>query len=145
MRHAIRHAITLGLHLRVGAGINVNKLQLRSRTWWALYGLEQLLRDFTDRPTSTLDRDVAIPLERLKKAEVAFPSSQTDSRAIVARKALPSESSIGLGDTKFSPRLYFICRTRLSIIGHKIRSLLYASGRIDEPWCKFQQNIRDFN
>ncbi len=145
MGHAIRHAIALGLHLRVGAGINVNELQLRSRTWWALYGLEQLLGDFTGRPTSILGSDIATPLDWSKKGEVASPSSQTDPRAIAGQKALPKESSTGVGETKFFPRLYFICRTRLSIIGHKIRSSLYASGRVDEPWSKFQQSIRDFD
>lgn len=145
MGHAIRHAIALGLHLRGGTGINFSELQLRSRTWWALYGLEQLLGDFTGRPTSILDSDIAMPLDWSKRGEVASRSSQTGLRGIAAQKALPSKSSTGLGDMKFSPRLYFICRIRLSIIGHKIRSSLYASGKTDEPWSKFQQNIRDFD
>ncbi|KAF7511201.1 hypothetical protein GJ744_005098 [Endocarpon pusillum] len=143
--HAIRHAIALGLHLRIGAGIDVNELQHRSRTWWALYGLEQLLGDFTGRPTSIPDSDIAIPLDWSKKGEVASPSSEIDSRAMGTQRAFPSESSTGLEAMKFSPHLYFVCRTRLSILGHKIRSSLYASGRTNEPWSKFQQSIRDFD
>ena len=145
MGHAIRHAIALGLHLRVGAGINVNELQLRSRTWWALYSLEQLLGDFTGRPTSIPDSDIAIPFDWSNKGEGASQSSQTDSRTMATQKAFPSEPSTRLEAVKFSPHLYFVCRIRLSIIGHKIRSSLYASGRMNEPWSKFQQSIRDFD
>lgn len=41
--HAIYHAVALALHLRVRAGTDVDKLPFRSRTWWCLYGLAQLV------------------------------------------------------------------------------------------------------
>jgi hypothetical protein len=143
--HAIRHAIALGLHLRVGAGIDGNQQQVRSRTWWSLYGLEQLLGDFTGRPTSILDTDIAIPLDLIHKNELdsghtgPFPTSDG------AQEALLDQSGRGIHELQYTPHLYFVWRIRLSVIGHKIRSSLYASGRMSEAWSRIQQSIRGFD
>jgi hypothetical protein len=143
--HAIRHAIALGLHLRVGAGIDGIQQQVRSRTWWSLYGLEQLLGDFTGRPTSILDTDIAIPPDLIHKNELdsrhtgPFPTSDGAQEAILDRPGR------GPHELQYTPHLYFVWRIRLSVIGHKIRSSLYASGRMSEAWSRIQQSIRGFD
>ncbi len=145
MGHAIRHAVALGLHLRVGAGIDFSQQQLRSRTWWSLYGLEQLLGDFTGRPTSILDSDIAIPLDLTDESESAPRPAQAFPSSTAPQEAFPDRLPLALSGVQYPPGLYFVCRIRLSIIGHKIRSSLYAPGKMKEAWSTLQQNIRDFD
>ena len=144
MGHAIRHAIALGLHLRVGTGIDTHQQQLRSRTWWSLYGLEQILGDFTGRPTSIMDSDIAVPLDWSHESRFAPATRQTLPFGD-ARNTLLARTPRAVRDMQYSPHLYFVCRIRLSIIGHKVRSSLYASGKTDERWSKFQDCIRELD
>jgi Fungal specific transcription factor domain len=143
--HAIRHAIALGLHLRVAADVDINEQQLRSRTWWSLYGIEQLLGDFTGRPTAILDSDIATPLDMSPESEVIARDVRTFSTSTSAQKALLGKIPPGHRVTPYSAQQYFVSRIRLSVIGHKIRSSLYASGKTNEPWSRVQQSIREFD
>lgn len=145
MGHAVRHAIALGLHLRLGAGIDIGHQQLRSRTWWSLYGLEQLLGDFTGRPTSILDSDIAIPLDLTYEDRLASQSPRTLPTLNATQNGLVDSSPPEPRGVQYHPHPYFVCRVRLSIIGHKIRSSLYASGKMNETWSTLQQSIREFD
>jgi hypothetical protein len=143
--HAIRHAIALGLHLRVGAGIGIGQQHLHSRTWWSLYSLEQLLGDFTGRPTSILDYDIAIPLEITRDRKVDSPSPQPPPTGTGLRQVPLDQPHPVLEGLPYSPHLYFACRVRLSIIGQKIRSSLYSSTSPRGAWSKIQQSIRELD
>lgn len=145
MGHAIRHAIALGLHLRVGAGIDVSQQKLRSRTWWSLYGLEQLLGDFTGRPTSILDTDIATPLDLTRGNDMPSQPRRTLPKPAPEPQSLLDHSSAGLDGVHDSSQPYFVWRVRLSIIGHKIRSSLYSCGQPNEAWSRVQQTIREFD
>jgi hypothetical protein len=126
-------------------GIDLNQKQLRSRTWWSLYGLEQLLGDFTGRPTSILDSDIAIPLDFPSVSVPAPQRPQRPQTTGAAQQALLDPSPPNLHSLQASSYLYFVSRIRLSIIGHKIRSSLYSSGQMNDAWSRVQQSIRDFD
>jgi Fungal specific transcription factor domain len=143
--HAIRHAVALGLHLRVGAAMDDTQLQMRSRTWWSLYALEELLGEFTGRPTSILDSNIAIPLDWSPRSSPTPQSPQARSLSNAAQTRSLGESPFRSQSLQFSPHLYFVYRIRLSIIGHKTRSSLYASAQMDHSWSTFQQSIREFD
>lgn len=60
---AIRHALTLGLHIRSEAGdLSDYDNENRVRLWWSLYSLECLLNELTGRPSCISDRDISTPL-----------------------------------------------------------------------------------
>lgn len=142
--HTIRHAIALGLHLRVGTDGDNSQQQLRSRIWWSLYSLEQLLGDFTGRPTSIVDSDIAIPLGLAYGNELARSPRQRLPTAQDVQQSLLDQSPPGPWGVQYSPHLYFVCRVRLSIIGHKIRTSLYASGKMDDAWSRVQHQMREY-
>jgi hypothetical protein len=121
------------------------QLQIRSRTWWSLYALEEMLGEFTGRPTSILHSNIAIPLDWSPRNSLTPQSPQGRSLSNAAQPGFPGESPPTSQSLQLSPHVYFVCRIRLSIIGHKIRSSLYASGQIDHPWSTFQQSIREFD
>lgn len=140
--HAIRHAIALGLHLRMGAGIESHQQQVRSCTWWSLYGLEQLLGNFTGRPTSILDTDIAIPLDLTSKSASACRPAQQFALSKGTQPALSDFPPVWQQNLPYSPHLYFVWRIRLSVVGHQIRSSLYGSGRRTESWARILESIR---
>jgi Fungal specific transcription factor domain len=140
--HAIRHAVALGLHLRVGNGIDSSHQQLRSCTWWSLYSLEQLLGEFTGRPTSILESDIAIPVEFAHESALAASPTPIASPSSERHSLSHDDSPTGVSISPYSSHYYFVCRVRLSTIGHKIRSSLYACGKPNEVWSGVQQNIR---
>lgn len=60
---AIRHALTLGLHVRSEAGdLSDYDNENRVRLWWSLYSLECLLNELTGRPSCISDQDISTPL-----------------------------------------------------------------------------------
>ena len=60
---AIRHALTLGLHVRSTAtSLSDADKEHRVRSWWSLYSLECTLNELTGRPTCIADRDISTPL-----------------------------------------------------------------------------------
>lgn len=129
----------------MGAGINISQQHIRSRTWWSLYALEQLLGDFTGRPTSILDSDIAIPLDVAKESEEASPRSPGFSLPEAAQQVLLDRPPAGLRALQYPSHPYFVWRVRLSILGHRIRSLLYSSSQMSKTWSRFQQSIREFD
>jgi len=60
---AVRHALTLGLHVRNEAKelSDIAKEQ-RVRLWWSLYSMECSLNELTGRPTCISDQDISTPL-----------------------------------------------------------------------------------
>lgn len=60
---AIRHALTLGLHVRSEASdLSDYDKEIRVRLWWSLYSLECLLNGLTGRPSCISDQDISTPL-----------------------------------------------------------------------------------
>lgn len=60
---AIRHATTLGLHVRNEApGLSDMDKEHRVRLWWSLYCLERALDELTGRPSCISDRDIGAPM-----------------------------------------------------------------------------------
>ena len=60
---AVRHALTLGLHVRNEAKelSDLGKEQ-RVRLWWCLYSMECSLNELTGRPSCISDQDISTPL-----------------------------------------------------------------------------------
>ena len=140
--HAIRHAIALGLHLRVGAGIGTGQQHHHSRVWWSLYSLEQLLGDFTGRPTSILDNDIPTALSEIRENSVGSPSPRQSPTGREVQPFPPDPARHALDGSLYSPHLYFACRVRLSVIGQKIRSSLYSSTSAHKAWSQIQHSIQ---
>jgi len=60
---AVRHALTLGLHVRNEASeLSDIKKEQRVRLWWSLYSMECSLNELTGRPTCISDQDISTPL-----------------------------------------------------------------------------------
>jgi len=60
---AVRHALTLGLHVKSTAQtLSDADKEYRVRSWWALYSLECTLNELTGRPTCIADRDISAPM-----------------------------------------------------------------------------------
>ena len=60
---AIRHGLTLGLHVQSMARDLPDVLkERRVRLWWSLYCLEYSLNGLTGRPSCISDRDISTPL-----------------------------------------------------------------------------------
>jgi hypothetical protein len=74
---AIRHALTLGLHVRSEAqDLSDVEKEHRVRLWWSLYSLECILNELTGRPSCISDRDISTPLP-LNLDEDDFHTRQT--------------------------------------------------------------------
>ncbi|RDW77019.1 hypothetical protein BP6252_05072 [Coleophoma cylindrospora] len=60
---AIRHAMSLGLHVRqVVKSISETDREHRVRIWWCLYALDGVLDRLTGRPSCICDEDISAPL-----------------------------------------------------------------------------------
>lgn len=95
---AIRHSLTLGLHVRSEAqDLSDVEKEHRIRLWWSLYSLECILNELTGRPSCISDRDISTPLP-LNLDEDDFHPSQTlyDRR----RKGSGTSSRRGSGSLK---------------------------------------------
>ncbi|RDW64228.1 hypothetical protein BP5796_10730 [Coleophoma crateriformis] len=60
---AIRHAMSLGLHVRLEVkSISETDKEHRVRVWWCLYALDGMLDRLTGRPSCISDEDISVPL-----------------------------------------------------------------------------------
>jgi hypothetical protein len=143
--YTIRHAIALGLHLGVADVVDLAQQQVRSRTWWSLYSLEQLLSDFVGRPTSIPASEVAIPLELANPAGslLDIPPLPTTTRQVLPGQ--PPAYVDPLTGILSASHQYFVWHVRLTVLGHRIRSSLYSSGLAKETWSDVQQGIRELD
>ncbi|CZT11075.1 uncharacterized protein RCO7_10158 [Rhynchosporium graminicola] len=74
---AIRHALTLGLHMRNRADeLSDYDKECRVRVWWSLYSLECLLNKLTGRPSCISDRDISTPLPLNIDEEELWPGNK---------------------------------------------------------------------
>jgi hypothetical protein len=102
---AIRHGLTLGLHVRSEAhGLSDVEKEHRIRLWWSLYSLECTLNELTGRPSCISDRDISTPLplnmdeddfhpgqalyEMVEKPERSGSSSRRGSRSLKRKTKL---------------------------------------------------------
>ena len=163
MGHATRHAIALGLHLRV-TDETVGELERarRARTWYSIYSLEILIAEITGRPKSIFLTDVTIPTETFWSIsqEALHFSGQVDnflspegSRKIwldylhagrntsqMTGGILPWKTFLSVGHdtaTSYLPQRLYLCR-----LSDKVASEMY-SGTSEDSWHEVQRKIGD--
>ncbi|KAJ5040634.1 uncharacterized protein L3040_006283 [Drepanopeziza brunnea f. sp. 'multigermtubi'] len=168
---AIRHALTLGLHVRSEAEtLSDFDKEYRVRLWWSLYSLECLLNELTGRPSCISDRDISTPLpvnideDDLRPGQSLYErpgdrprSSRRGSHSSVSRESRPGRASAtyqmpaGIAQPlaynfpvlslPATTSTYFIYRTQLAIISHEIVTQLYCAATIKEKWVEVQETI----
>ncbi|ORY26678.1 fungal-specific transcription factor domain-domain-containing protein [Naematelia encephala] len=131
---ALRVAQDLGLH-RSWARLRVPfaQKQIRSRCWWAIYGLERLVSISLGRPLGVDDLDI----------DVAYPAEIDD----VTMARLSREGSLNptIPDEPLECTMSgFVALTKLCKIAGRVAQLLYrpSNGRSvsDPSWVASQQN-----
>ncbi|KAK7883596.1 hypothetical protein LTR67_011095 [Exophiala xenobiotica] len=96
---AIRHAVSLGLHLKVtDASMGPSEQSERAKIWYSLYTLEVLLAEITGRPKSITVTDATIPVDliTLQGTRAPGPSSRLEDPLYSYSRSLWLES-IGNG------------------------------------------------
>lgn len=161
---AIRHAIALGLHLKVAAeAISHTDHRSRARVWYSLFRLEILLSEMTGRPKclrvtdATVHFDLSFQQQEDDDPERPITIDQSvegiDSRALW-RAFLGSDLEIARnldgGVTpwdRFGPvgsnmtEKQFAAGLELSVISDKIGTMLYLSPA-DLTWAEVQDTIQ---
>ncbi|KAE9370837.1 hypothetical protein N431DRAFT_510204 [Stipitochalara longipes BDJ] len=165
---AIRHGLTLGLHVRSEAHDlpDVEK-EHRIRLWWSLYSLECILNELTGRPSCISDRDISTPLplnmdeddfqagqtlyEKIEKSHHSGSSSRQGSKGFQVRPSATYQMPTGITQPlaftfpvyalPFTSSTYFIYRIQLSIISHEIVTQLYCAATIKGRWSDVQDTI----
>lgn len=93
----MRHALTLGLHVRSTAPtLSDAEKEHRVRSWWALYSLECTLNELTGRPTCIADRDISTPMP-INVEESDLRTEQALYDRMEGVQSDQSSSSIGQG------------------------------------------------
>ncbi|KAK2629502.1 hypothetical protein QTJ16_000322 [Diplocarpon rosae] len=155
---AIRHALTLGLHVRSEAEtLSDFDKEYRVRLWWSLYSLECLLNELTGRPSCISDRDISTPLpinvddDTLKPGQTLYERGESEDMR--RRPSATHQVSTGSGISQSlaynfpvlslpaTSSTYFIYRTQLAIISHEIVTKLYCAATIKEKWAEVQETI----
>ncbi|WVN84929.1 uncharacterized protein L203_100065 [Cryptococcus depauperatus CBS 7841] len=132
---AIRVAQDLGLHRSTARlPISFQEKQLRSRCWWAIYGLERMMSIFLGRPLGVDDLDV----------DVAYPV-EVDDAALAKMEATAIQTPTDLEkEPEASTMSGFVALTKLCKIAGRVVHLLYrpSGGRSmnDQGWAMVQQN-----
>ncbi|PYH86493.1 hypothetical protein BO82DRAFT_325641 [Aspergillus uvarum CBS 121591] len=160
---AVRCAIALGLNLR-GVGLNVDATSRESRTrlWWSLFVLEQLLSVMTGRTSCIEWRSFSIP------APIPFDEAQfhcPQAAEFISDPALRERTFVFTGNTpKFqidarnqalqavepNRSLYFFYLADLAVISHAAVKAVYGLQSFGLPKCAsdkithFQQMLRDW-
>jgi hypothetical protein len=84
---AMRHSVTLGLHLRnEDPKLQEHSKEIRYRVWWAVYGLERALAVMTGRPASVVELDCVTPLPLpIDEEALSNPNNALQNEDIVRR------------------------------------------------------------
>ncbi|PVH70541.1 hypothetical protein DL98DRAFT_504521, partial [Cadophora sp. DSE1049] len=159
---AIRHALTLGLHVRNEAtDLSDFDKENRVRLWWSLYSLECFLNELTGRPSCISDRDISTPLPMNINEDDIVPSQPLDGTPEDARHHSGRSRRRGSPTYQIPVRIVqplaytfpvltllsttsasFIYRTQLSIISHEIATQVYCAVPIEERWVEVQDTIK---
>ncbi|KIV87972.1 hypothetical protein, variant 5 [Exophiala mesophila] len=137
--NAIRHAVSLGMHLAVHPGPDEARISgNRASTWYALYNLEMFLVEVTGRPTSMISG-----LEMTISQEGA--QNHSESPLITQRQgSLPHAFGTPqplLSDVSAqSLSTHFSRRVDVSRISRRISTTLYAGG-LTANWAEFQHSV----
>ncbi|WVR00192.1 hypothetical protein IAU59_007334 [Kwoniella sp. CBS 9459] len=138
---ALRLAQDLGLHRSTSRlPLSFAEKQLRSRCWWAIYGLERMMSIALGRPLGVddLDIDVAYP------AEIDDEGLEKLSQAGTPTSLTNSASAAGGDEPIASTMSGFIALTKLSKIAGRVAHLLYRPANeksvSDPSWAASQQN-----
>ncbi|KAK4689854.1 hypothetical protein P7C73_g226, partial [Tremellales sp. Uapishka_1] len=133
---AMRVAQDLGLH-RSSARMRLPfaEKQLRSRCWWAIYGLERMVSISLGRPVGVDDLDI----------DVAYPADIDDEGLRrIAKEGLDPNKVEAAEEPLQSTMSGFIALTRLCKIAGRVAHVLYrpSNGRSvsDPTWAVSQQN-----
>jgi hypothetical protein len=160
--HATRHAIALGLHLRVAdPDSSEGDREGRARTFYSLYSLEILLAEILGRPKSIFLSDVTTPLHLVRPTATEEARLRSPSRGLIstdesrrvwldflrAGRAIPQAMTGGmLPWTSFSsvghspPPSYFPHRLCLCRVSERISKELYSEAP-DDSWPELQRKI----
>ncbi|WVQ73053.1 hypothetical protein IAR50_002616 [Cryptococcus sp. DSM 104548] len=132
---AIRVAQDLGLHRSTARlPLSFREKQLRSRCWWAVYGLERMMSISLGRPLGVDDQDVdvAFPVE-IDDATLEKIGSQVTGTPLDVEREKEGATMSG-----------FVALTKLCKIAGRVVHLLYRplNGRSvsDPSWAVSQQN-----
>nr|XP_019044249.1 hypothetical protein I302_07532 [Kwoniella bestiolae CBS 10118]OCF23179.1 hypothetical protein I302_07532 [Kwoniella bestiolae CBS 10118] len=132
---ALRVAQDLGLHRSTSRlPIPFAEKQLRSRCWWAIYGLERMMSISLGRPLGVDDLDI----------DVAYPAEVDDEGLErLAQDGTPSSLLSGNEEPLGSTMSGFIALTKLCKIAGKVAHLLYRPSNersvADPSWAASQQ------
>jgi hypothetical protein len=139
----MRHALALGLHLRVTAGLlSSHQKSVRVRTWYALYSLEITIAEASGRPCSVALSDISVQIEDMQRSPDFESTRETmhldgDSGESYTLHSFSSAE-------KDLPAIQFPHRIRLSMLSHRICSSLYIAGRAPS-WSELQDATRNFD
>ncbi|OJD29884.1 c6 transcription factor [Diplodia corticola] len=150
---ACRQAMALGLHLRnLDPHKDAVSKEKRSRVWWSLYYIENLLCEVLGRPTAIDQRFCSLPAPApVEEAQIhkhggkrleEWNSSQADASSAPAsedRKAILRLESIP------STATHFRRRVQLALISQKILVNLYSAATVQKSWERAQYEISALN
>ncbi|OCF44614.1 hypothetical protein I317_01501 [Kwoniella heveanensis CBS 569] len=128
---ALRLAQDLGLHRSTSRlPLSFAEKQLRSRCWWAIYGLERMMSIALGRPLGVDDLDI----------DVAYPSEIDDE----GLEKLSHDGTPTRDEPIASTMSGFIALSKLSKIAGRVAHLLYRPANeksvSDPSWAASQQN-----
>nr|XP_019010220.1 uncharacterized protein I206_04688 [Kwoniella pini CBS 10737]OCF49001.1 hypothetical protein I206_04688 [Kwoniella pini CBS 10737] len=132
---ALRVAQDLGLHRSTSRlPIPFAEKQLRSRCWWAIYGLERMMSISLGRPLGVDDLDI----------DVAYPAEIDDEGLErMSYESTPSSALSSVEEALGSTMSGFIALTKLCKIAGKVAHLLYRPSNeksvSDPSWAASQQ------
>ncbi|WWD03563.1 hypothetical protein V865_001617 [Kwoniella europaea PYCC6329] len=132
---ALRVAQDLGLHRSTSRlPIPFAEKQLRSRCWWAIYGLERMMSISLGRPLGVDDLDI----------DVSYPAEIDDEGLErMAQDGTPTSLVSGTEEPLGSTMSGFIALTKLCKIAGKVAHLLYRPANeksvSDPSWAASQQ------
>jgi len=147
---AIRHAVTLGLHLTTtDSALSRVDLEERAHTWYSVYSLEVLLSEILGRPTSTSVADTTVPMEPppdlihyQSASNEGSPETKAIWEAFLGRKRDDNQwqSFLSVGTTM--PPMHHFHHNRLCTISHRIERSLYAP-QTHISWLSIQERLND--
>jgi hypothetical protein len=137
---SLRHAISLGLHLR-----NTDPTMFESRrdtltcTWWTAHSIECLLNIITGRPPVVSEKYCTVPLPNslFEKQDSSRVMLSLTTRGLVDRlpEQSPRDNSRPLPDESVPSRMsYMNSRIGVSLIMREAQGCLYSPRTVTESW-----------
>ncbi|KAI1608752.1 hypothetical protein EDD36DRAFT_447700 [Exophiala viscosa] len=147
---AIRHASSLGLHLKnMDAALSRVDVEERAHTWHSIYSLEVVLSEILGRPTSTSVADTTVPMEPSEDTthyQSASNEGSTETKAIweafLRRNRDVNHRGNSLSIDNVIPTMHHFYHNRLCTISHRIERSFYAP-QMNTSWLSVQEGLND--